>query len=337
MTERCCFDRILPKDLRRPLQLMDVGGRTRAITPLRKLWINGSTLRVRFLSGSTSQRDLVKRHAPTWCQHANLRFSFTDDPAAEIRVTFDPNDGAWSYIGTDARSIPVYAPTLNLGWLEQDVILHEFGHAIGLAHEHQNPQGGIQWNEPAVIASLSGPPNYWDEATIRYNVLERYRFDQVNGTAFDPKSVMLYGFPASWTLNGVGTSSNSTLSDLDKAFVASAQMYPGTVEPEITDLVVVEPKPFAAEISTFGEEDRYRFKVSSPGTYVVETTGTTDVVMKLFGPNSMTALIAEDDDSGAGTNSRIAASLPVGDYYVQIRHYNRTSGRGRYSISVLKT
>ena len=34
-------------------------------------------------------------------------------------------------------------------------ILHEFGHALGLAHEHQNPAitSTIRWDETAVIAS----------------------------------------------------------------------------------------------------------------------------------------------------------------------------------------
>ena len=45
--------------------------------------------------------------------------------------------------------------------------------------------------------------------------------------------------------------------------------------------------------------------------------------MKLFGPNSPTALIAEDDDSGPGLNPRIARALSSGEYLVQIRHYQR--------------
>ena len=56
--------------------------------------------------------------------------------------------------------------------------------------------------------------------------------------------------------------------------------------------------------------------------------------MKLFGPNSETALIAEDDDSGIDTNARIAADLIAGDYFVQVRHFNRASGVGTYSILV---
>ena len=71
---------------------------------------------------------------------------------------------------------------MNYGWLTptsdddelRRVVLHEFGHALGLIHEHQNPEGGIQWNEPAVKADLSGPPNNWDDETIRHNVLDHY-------------------------------------------------------------------------------------------------------------------------------------------------------------------
>ena len=70
---------------------------------------------------------------------------------------------------------------MNFGWLDEAVVLHEFGHAIGLAHEHQNPDKGIKWNEDAVIRDLSGPPNNWDVATIRHNVLNKYAHDQING------------------------------------------------------------------------------------------------------------------------------------------------------------
>jgi len=55
--------------------------------------------------------------------------------------------------------------------------------------------------------------------------------------------------------------------------------------------------------------------------------------MKLFGPNSPTALIAEDDDSGVGYNARIAGNLIEGKYYAQVRHYNRANGMGNYSIA----
>jgi hypothetical protein len=85
-----------------------------------------------------------------------------------------------------------------------------------------------------------------------------------------------------------------------------------------------------------GEEDLFTFTAAKDGPYVIDTSGPTDVVMKLFGPGSETALIAEDDDSGSGTNARIGASLVAGKYWVQIRHYNRASGMGNYTIKVRK-
>jgi tyrosinase len=69
------------------------------------------------------------------------------------------------------------------------------------------------------------------------------------------------------------------------------------------------------------------------GTYIIATGGTTDTFITLFGPNSQTAQLAVDDDSGPATNSLIQASLAIGDYYVRVRHFSPT-GTGAYTISV---
>lgn len=334
---KVCHDRVLPRDMMRPQLVMRSrarGGVSRAIIVFKKLWVNGSTLRVRFLAGTAAQRALVKEQAAWWTAHANLKFDFNNAPDAEIRIAFDPNDGAWSYIGTDCREIPQGEPTMNLGFLDGGTAAHEFGHAIGLAHEHQNPAGGIEWNEAVVLRDLSGPPNSWTPDQIRHNVLEKYSADQIRGTQFDPNSIMLYFFPSSWTKNGVGTKENDVLSDLDKAFIASNQAYPRETTPVVK--LKVNAEPTVAAIGQVGEEDVFQFSAASSGRYVVETSGKTDVVMKLFGPNSQTNLIAEDDDSGAGLNARIAADLSAGQYTVQIRHFNKTGGTGSYRVKVRK-
>ncbi|HET7276882.1 MAG TPA: M12 family metallopeptidase [Dermatophilaceae bacterium] len=334
---KICFDRILPRDLMRPHRRMKgPDGNDRAISPLGKTWINGSTLRVRFMGGAPAEQAKAREQAAWWAEAANLAFDFGHAPDAEIRVSFDPGDGAWSMVGTDARQVPFNQATMNLGFLDGGTAGHEFGHAIGLAHEHSNPAGGIQWNEPVVLAALAGPPNFWDEATVRHNVFRKYSVDQINGTVFDPDSIMLYSFPASWTLNGVATHANDVLSALDQVFVAGAAMYPkdALTPPSATLLEVDGPKVKAA-IGTLGEEDLYRFAVDEDGVYDIATRGVTDVYMKLFGPDSETALVEEDDDSGYGLNARITTALLPGHYLVQIRHHS-TSGTGSYSIRVRK-
>lgn len=331
-----CTDRLPSHELARPQLTVGHGNGARAIIVISKMWPNGSTLRVRFMGGTAAQKNLARQQALWWPQYANLTFDFNDAPDAEIRVAFNANDGAWSYVGTDCKGIPLNQPTMNLGFMTGGTAAHEFGHAIGLGHEHMSPKGGIQWNEPKVIQDLSGPPNNWDEATIRHNVINKYSTNQIRGTEFDPDSIMLYFFPASWTLNGIATHANNVLSALDTSFIASSQAYPKTASPVAPAKLKVGGPAAQASIGKIGEEDLFTFKVTKGGRYVIETGGPTDLVMKLYGPNSSTALIAEDDDSGVALNARIIATLLPGTYLVQIRHYNLNNGTGNYTVSVRK-
>lgn len=331
-----CFDRILPRDLMKPMHTVRMDGRARAIIIPSKMWLTGSTLTVRFMGGTAQQQAAVREQCGWWAEHANLGFDFNNAADADIRISFDTNDGAWSYIGTDATHIPANEPTMNLGFLDGGTAAHEFGHAIGLAHEHQNPAGGIEWNRDAVIQDLSGPPNNWTVEQIEHNVFRKYSVDQIRGTDFDGNSIMLYFFPDAWVLNGSGTHQNEFLSELDKAFIAGENAYPGRVAPAPTavDLPVLDLAATPADIGQPGEEDIFRFVADADGRYTVETTGQTDVVMKLFGPNSQTHVVMEDDDGGAGYNAKIVADLSPGQYYVQVRHYNRAHGTGSYGVRV---
>jgi len=342
MTEpiRVCFDRILQRDLYRPLVI--TGNRSlRAIGVKKTFWPNGSLLRIAFLEGDPEKWDIVENSASQWLKHANLKFKFVADPQkAEIRIGFQPADGSWSALGTDSleeNDFPKSARTMNFGWLDEAVVLHEFGHAIGLGHEHSNPEGGIPWNEPVVIEALKGPPNYWSEKVTRHNVLKKYSLNQTVGTGFDPDSIMLYFFPPEWTLNGKGTHENEVLSKQDKMFIACEKAYPkfdGAQDDLIVNLDIDAPKVTAASIGQPGEEDLFQFKVKESGYYTVSTHGETDLIMRLFGPDHRTKLLDEDDDSGQDFNARITRQLESGEYLVQIRHANPRTGVGEYGVSV---
>lgn len=209
MNRHICIDRISP--------------RARAVGFIEKYWNPGDTLRVKFLNGLDTQKNFVRGVITSELSFLNINFQWVLEGVAEIRITFN-NDGSWSYIGKDCLNIPQNQATMNFGWLDKAVVLHEFGHAIGYGHEHQNPEGGIQWDEDAVVADLSGPPNYWDYNTIYWNVLRKYQQEQINGTALDPLSIMMYGIPEEWTLNDFSTDFNSKLSVVDKEFWS--QTYP---------------------------------------------------------------------------------------------------------------
>lgn len=337
-SHRICYDRILTSEAYRHIEVeRDVAsGTLRAISPIGKRWPVGAVLRVGFLGVSAQRIDMIQRVCTEWTKYANLDFEFTRDGTGDIRITNNETDGSWSYIGTDAKGIHSSRATMNFGWLDDAVILHEAGHSLGLAHEHSNPTGGILWDEEVVIRELSGPPNYWDIATIRHNVFYKYSLSSINGTAFDPDSVMLYSFPPHWTTNGFSASFNDDLSDVDKAFIASTAMYPGrSAVPPLIELPVNEVVETATSIGQAGEEDLYLLMAAQPGVYTIETSGPTDMYMSLY-KDTLNNLIARDDDSGLGRNSKIVKQLEAGEYYVQVRHYNRASGTGQYAIRVTR-
>jgi hypothetical protein len=232
-----CFERIIPSQYVKIARQKAIDENSankkasvlEAAAPRSKLWKRGKTLRVAFLDGQLAVQTRVEYYAHQWSQYANIIFAFGPDPNAELRISFK-GEGSWSAIGTDAlveEYFPRNEPTMNYGWLTPDsseqeyssVVLHEFGHALGMIHEHQNPANPIEWNEPVVIAALSGPPNYWDEQTTHSNLFERYKRSHTQFTQFDPHSIMLYSFPKEWTKNGLEFPVNYTLSQTDKEFI----------------------------------------------------------------------------------------------------------------------
>ena len=164
----------------------------------------------------------------------NLKLKFVDDnpKAADIRITFKDAGASWSDVGTDAAKSSSKnckdcggKASMNLGWFDVGTYIHEFGHALGMVHEHQNPRGEqIDWNVAKLRAYMEETQG-WDKEQVDTNVINRYSIDQINGSKFDPLSVMLYFFPAKLTENGKGTRQNFSLSGIDAEWISKS--YPG--------------------------------------------------------------------------------------------------------------
>jgi hypothetical protein len=196
--------------------------------------------------------DNVIKVASTWSQYGNLYFRRTYSwNEGDIRISFQ-EDGSYSRgLGTQVKRIPANEHTMNFaldGFLAEPswstaTILHEFGHAIGLAHEHNSPRVAYTWNEAAVIADLKRTQG-WSEASIRHNVLDSLLksapLSAFFTTQFDPKSIMIYTIPKKWvsaadvadpnrcpdaaSTRSYCVGSNTELSNLDKQGIA--QFYP---------------------------------------------------------------------------------------------------------------
>jgi hypothetical protein len=157
-----------------------------------------------------------------------LKFRFVNS-GGMVRIGLDPNDGSWSYVGTDCLNIARTDRTMNFGWLDCKTIMHEFGHMLGMIHEHQNSKEfPIKWNDDLVYAWAKKTQN-WDVATTDANILTIADITEINGSVFDSKSIMLYFFPSQLTLNGVGTESNGILSREDVKWITT--IYPGGMSP----------------------------------------------------------------------------------------------------------
>lgn len=233
-TIKMCTVRPIPANLEAAARLTALNENPRNGTVLevagltKYFWRPGRRLRVRFLDGDPVVQAKVVAVAQEWTNFANITFDFGNDPDAEIRISFTP-DGSWSYIGTVALNIPQAEPTMNFGWLTPTtpdeeysrVVLHEFGHALGLIHEHQHPANPIPWDVNAVYAFYMGPPNNWTKDEVDINVLGRYSAEVTQHTAFDPHSIMLYPVDNALTVGDWEIPwRNTVLSDLDKQFIA---------------------------------------------------------------------------------------------------------------------
>lgn len=199
---------------------------TRGAARSTALWEPDSRITLSFMDGSPALHERIYAVATQWLHRSEASLDFDvlkDIAAADIRISFC-HPGSWSMIGTECRKVKdLERPTMNFGALTEDseeqvlrkVVLHEFGHALGLLHEHQHPEHPFEWDRDGVYEDLQGPPNNWSREKVERNLFLPFSEDETVLHGFDADSIMLYPIPAQWTVDGRSFSGNDDLSSGD--------------------------------------------------------------------------------------------------------------------------
>lgn len=302
--------------------------RMRLIRRYSTAWVNGTVLHYWFLNGPAAQLQAVRDAFTEWKSLAiGLEFVEVHERGeSEVRIGFDQADGSWSYVGRDVLGIPTTQPTMNFGWdLTTDygrtTALHEIGHTLGMPHEHQNPFAGIVWDEQKVYDYFTGSPNNWTRQQTFSNVLRKIDTSEVEGSNWDPDSVMEYWFPAGLIVEPAkyagGLEPPGGLSSDDKEWIL--HFYP-TLMATVPTL-----KPFVSVPLSLGPGAQADFSIVPEETrrYALGTFGTADTVLVLFEEiDGQLRQLEADDDSGTNLNSKIEVKLFKDKKYVaRVRLY----------------
>ncbi len=146
--------------------------------------------------------------ANQWSKYCNISFKPVEKLyQSQIRITFRKG-GYASAVGIECNERAYHnVPTMFLEGLDtmkdtqqfNRIVLHEFGHALGLEHELKKPSAKIPWDSAAVYTYYKTKYN-WEKSDVDKNIFASLIVEK-RYEDFDSTSIMVYAVPSFLTKN----------------------------------------------------------------------------------------------------------------------------------------
>jgi hypothetical protein len=196
----------------------------------------GSELKIQVVGTEKFKTD-VKNVLMTGAQpFINLKFTFVDSGG---NVTIDNN-----YTGGGvARCLGCQNPSISISSAQTGLVLHEFGHALGMHHEMKNPNIKITWIE-SVLVQMFGNAEF-----VKSQITTPISASSVTATEFDKNSVMIYPLPAKTNKEGIAMDGVNKYTDLDRQWLTMTYGQPQQPPPKPPGGTSQPPKPNEPQVS----------------------------------------------------------------------------------------